>query len=256
LTNLLKQPVNVEFIGSGEIGYVYKLSVGGKNYKLKLFKENILYKFNGSHGNSVELSSGMFAKKHANKNFVKTYFGRFGENNDGYIVTDFLEKDKSYKYPEETFKSYFCKNMSITDGKYGENDINGTIVDFGGAYITQTGYLTHNERKILRLLTTALDENSVEKMQAVIKRYENTNDFKRVVQLVKDEEDNLINNHCHYFSATYVQDRKRLLSMIEVNPQGDITGKGHAFKNGGHSFYGFDLTEAEEIDIVIEQFVK
>ena len=60
-------------------------SVDENNYSLVSCSISIL------HGNNAELLSGIQANKNNNSYFTKLYMGRFSENNDGYLLTQFVE---------------------------------------------------------------------------------------------------------------------------------------------------------------------
>ena len=250
LQSVLNQPVKVEFIGSGQIGHAYKITVNGKDYKLKTYSFIRSDKY--AHGNYNELAAGIYAQKHAGKEYVKTYFGRFGENNDGYIVTDFLNKDNDYVYPQKSLKSCILKNLETHDHKQGENDINGKEIDFGASVRTGQSYLTHNGRKILRQLVDAIDNNSTDKMQKLINTYGSSKDFQQVKDLLSSQIDvELVNT----LGGKYLQDRADVISLLGIDCLPNIAEYGVFNSYHGEKF-GFDNEESYEINKVIREYIN
>ena len=185
LAQILKVPVKIEVLGQGLIGFTFKMTIDNQKYVLKCFK-NINYSqphLKSAHGNYNELAGAVYASKHDPKHFAKFYFGRFGENEDGYMVTKFIEKSDSRDEYQFSFKEY-TKLMDSSDK--GHNVIGSKIIDFGGAFSeTALENFNHQERKILNILAKALDDNNASLIKAIQTKYANSKDFNNPINYIK-----------------------------------------------------------------------
>jgi len=138
LKSVFGRNVNVEELGSGYYGKVYKLTMkDAKPICLKLFYNKIKpypTKQDNIHGGCIELQNGLFANSHSDK-FVKVYLGRIGLNskNDGFMITQYLEKGIQ---PEQTKKLPDAKNYIFIpkdkhSGNYVELKEGNIYIDLG-----------------------------------------------------------------------------------------------------------------------------
>lgn len=180
LTKILGKDVSIEKLGSGSFGTGYKVSMeGAEDTVLKIFKDESdvfdqiisekldvleVLGFKGEkaekfaekqarkmlkvHGQHIETQTGLFTNEHSD-DFVKMYFGKVSgaNDNDGFLVTQFLDKNTSPKTAATINGGYKIKSKDAWDanskmGKiFGDhNIINGKIIDYGAVQVKQTGF--------------------------------------------------------------------------------------------------------------------
>ena len=133
LSKILNTNVSVKYLGNGAYGSGFRISINGTDdLCLKLFrtKENRLPQY---HGQGVETQTALFVNEHSS-DYTNFYFGRVADkySNDGFYVTKFISRDIQ-RTPTKTKPT----DYKITNGDAYNNDnqIWGTIVDFGGTII-------------------------------------------------------------------------------------------------------------------------
>jgi hypothetical protein len=229
LSELLGKAVNVEYIGAGQIGKALKITVDDQSLVLKVFNQNIEERFKGIHGNYSELSAAVYASQNDPNHFASFYFGRFGDDNNGYMVTQFLE-GKSGRTKGFSFRDNI-HTMYSSDTNYA-NYIGNKIIDYGDTKTAITSQFTSEEMKILRRLSTALDNNSVEEILDIIKVYENNPSFenpKKYIQYLINNEAPKINGSRivdgreeYIMGIEYFVERQEVLSLLGLNAIPDI----------------------------------
>ncbi len=88
--------MNFEYLTQKEIGKVFTLKVGDKDYIYKCFHSNVSEFFSRSHGKIMETSRAPYAEKKGCKTFAKFYFGKLAKEDtkDGFIITKFEDITK------------------------------------------------------------------------------------------------------------------------------------------------------------------
>ncbi len=180
LSKVLKTKVEINYLDEGMIGCVYTINVDGQKLVLKCFKKVNPLSQQG-HGNYSELASAVYASKHDPNHFAKFYMGRFGEKEDGYMLTKFVEYSK---HNNEFKLSNYLTPMS--SGDLGHNVHGNTIIDYGAAW--EDALLTRfntNEKKILRVLVNAIDNNNTDEVNNIISKYSGSKDFINPLKYIK-----------------------------------------------------------------------
>lgn len=215
LATILNTDVKVAYLGSGSIGSTYKISVLGQDYVYKVFHKEGMFSSNQGHGNSAELLSAVRASRLSPKNFAKFYMGKFGENQDGYILTKFIpETTKTTN--DKGFFSNFLKGMNSLDN-HSDNVRNGVILDYGAAKVCDYSNLSPKARKIAREVFSAIDANSTENIGKIIKKYASNKEFDEVKNLLlRIRDDNFLVN-----SEVFAK-RSKVFSMLGIDYKVDI----------------------------------
>lgn len=215
LATILNTDVKVAYLGSGSIGSNYKISVLGQDYVYKVFHKEGMFSSNQGHGNSAELLSAVRASRLSPKNFAKFYMGKFGEKEDGYILTKFIpETTKTTN--DKGFFSNFLKGMNSLDN-HSDNVRNGVILDYGAAKVWSYSALSPKGRKIAREVFSAIDANSTENIGKIIKKYASNKEFDEVKNLLLQiRDDNFLVN-----SEVFAK-RSKVFSMLGIDYKVDI----------------------------------
>lgn len=215
LATILNTDVKVAYLGSGSIGSTYKISALGQDYVYKVFYKEGMFSSNHGHGNHSELLSAVQASRLSSKNFARFYMGKFGENQDGYILTKFIpETTKTTN--DKGFFSNFLKGMNSLDN-HSDNVRNGVILDYGAAKVCDYSNLSPKARKIAREVFSTIDSNSTENMGKIIKKYASNKEFGEVKNLLlRIRDDNFLVN-----SDVFAK-RSEVFSMLGIDYKVDI----------------------------------
>lgn len=215
LATILNTDVKVAYLGSGSIGSTYKISALGQDYVYKVFHKEGMFSSNHGHGNHSELLSAVQASRLSSKNFARFYMGKFGENQDGYILTKFIpETTKTTN--DKGFFSNFLKGMNSLDN-HSDNVRNGVILDYGAAKVCDYSNLSPKARKIAREVFSAIDSNSTENMGKILKNYASSKELVEVKNLLlKIRDDNFLSN-----SEVFAK-RSKVFSMLGIDYKVDI----------------------------------
>ena len=215
LATILNTDVKVAYLGSGSIGSTYKISALGQDYVYKVFHKEGMFSSNHGHGNHSELLSAVQASRLSSKNFARFYMGKFGENQDGYILTKFIpETTKTTN--DKGFFSNFLKGMNSLDN-HSDNVRNGVILDYGAARVCDYSNLSPKARKIAREVFSAIDSNSTENMGKILKNYASSKELVEVKNLLlKIRDDNFLSN-----SEVFAK-RSKVFSMLGIDYKVDI----------------------------------
>lgn len=215
LATILNTDVKVAYLGSGSIGSTYKISALGQDYVYKVFHKEGMFSSNHGHGNHSELLSAVQASRLSSKNFARFYMGKFGENQDGYILTKFIpETTKTTN--DKGFFSNFLKGMNSLDN-HSDNVRNGVILDYGAAKICDYSNLSPKARKIAREVFSAIDANSTENIGKIIKKYVSNKEFDEVKNLLLRIRDDSFLVNSDVFAK-----RSKVFSMLGIDYKVDI----------------------------------
>lgn len=215
LATILNTDVKVAYLGSGSIGSTYKISALGQDYVYKVFYKEGMFSSNQGHGNGSELLSAVQASKLSPKNFARFYMGKFGENQDGYILTKFIpETTKTTN--NKGFFSRFLKGMSSLDD-HSDNVRNGVILDYGAAKFCSYSTLSPKGRKIAREVFSAIDANSTKNMDKIIKKYASNKELDEVKNLLLQIRDDNFLHEPEVFAQ-----RSKVFSILGIDYKTDI----------------------------------
>lgn len=133
LSKLLNTNVSVKFLDNGAYGSAFKFSINcTDDLCLKLFtiKTNQLPNY---HGKGIETQTALFVNEHSS-GYTNFYFGRVADkySSNGFYVTKFISKDIQ-RTPTKTKPTDY--EITNGDAYNNNNQIWGTIVDFGGTII-------------------------------------------------------------------------------------------------------------------------
>ena len=261
LSKILNQKVKIKYIGKGQIGVALNITVEGQSFVLKVFKKDIQERFLHNHGNYAELSAAVYASKNDPSHFARFYVGRFGDNNDGYMITKFLQSESNVSSENFSFRNSIHKlNSSDT---HSDNIIANRIIDYGATSLNYTSNFTTEEMKILRRLTEALDNNSETEVLKIIKEFENNPNFNNPKQFIKFLIDNesmktigskVGSNGSHETvqAADYFKERENVLSLLGINSVPDI--KVYSKKYNPDCQYWFSPDMAKYYDLTFKEW--
>lgn len=213
LSKILNANVKIEILDAGMVGQTFKINVNGQNFVLKAFHSTPQ---NSGHGNYDELSSAVFAGKNDPKHYAKFYFGRFGENNDGYILTKFIDENTKGLNPN---KFSFKEVTRVTDSyDKGHNVIGSKIIDYGQVHAESIiANFTYEERKILKALSSALDDNNKTQIENIITKYSAFEEFANPMKYIQG----IVHSYCFRHSdgkllIEYFKKREDCLNALGI----------------------------------------
>lgn len=241
LAAILTTDVRVTYLGSGSIGTTYKVSALGQDYVYKVFYKDGMFSSNQGHGNSAELLSAVQASRLSPKNFARFYMGKFGEKEDGYILTKFIpETTKTTN--NKGFFSNFLKGMSSADN-HSDNVRNGIILDYGAANVCSYSTLSQKARKIAREVFSAIDSNSTENMNKIVKNYASNKELVEVKNLLlKIRDDNFLSN------PEVFAKRSKVFSMLGIDYKTDIRQIAGVIPEPYAKYYGLSEKEMRHLE--------
>lgn len=215
LATILNTDVKVAYLGSGSIGSTYKISALGQDYVYKVFHKEGMFSSNHGHGNHAELLSAVRASRLSSKNFARFYMGKFGENQDGYILTKFIPETTKTTNNKGFFSRFLIGMSSLDD--HSDNVRNGVILDYGAAKVCGYSNLSPKAQKIAREVFSAIDANSTENIGKIIKKYASSKEFDEVKNLLLQiRDDNFLVN-----SDVFAK-RSEVFSMLGIDYKVDI----------------------------------
>jgi len=196
LEQLFGEKTKVTKVGSGEFGYVVKISVGDKPpFALKLFKVADPVACN-KHGGSIEPQSAMFAKNHAN-NFSDFYFGQVADkiDLDGFMVSEFLSNDA----PKGDANHFVIDRLSSSDSikSLGHNYLGGKLCDYGEMYAPDKELLENKSiAQYVRIITDNLvkpkgvflyqfNDKRLEIVKNVIQSSKTPQDVQKAIEIIE-----------------------------------------------------------------------
>ena len=241
LATILNTDVKVAYLGSGSIGSTYKISALGQDYVYKVFHKNGMFSSNQGHGNHAELLSAVQASRLSSKNFARFYMGKFGENQDGYILTKFIPETTKTTNNKGFFSS-FLRGMSSADA-HSDNVRNGVILDYGAAKFGSYSNLSPNARKIAREVFSAIDANSTENMDKIIKKYTSNKEFDEVKNLLLRIRDDNFLVHSDVFAK-----RSEVFSMLGIDYKVDIRKMAGVVPEPYAKYYGLSEKEMRHLE--------
>lgn len=232
ISELLGSSAKVEYIGQGNIGFAYKISVDNQSFVLKTYNSKSPFInsdwHKGYHGNYPELCGAVYASKHAKGQFAPFYMGKFGENNDGYILTKFIEPKPAIGLNKQVngmgvrhYKNFVfskdLKRMTCSDLK-DDNVFGKTIIDYGGAGTTLADKMSAKGLKLAQQVAEALDNNSADELRIILDKHGTSKEMKEV----KDYLRQLINENCTNSKYAILEGKKDLLKMLDLEYKPDI----------------------------------
>ncbi|MBE7712346.1 MAG: hypothetical protein E7Z87_01225 [Cyanobacteria bacterium SIG26] len=231
LSKILEKEIKITPVNNGCWGMVYKISDDGPvDYALKVFHykdaetwtdENYI-----KHGNFSELASAIYTSKNEAGKYARFYMGRFGEEQNGYILSRFIdgpnpilrleadidmEKHKIFRFLEHI-------NKTICKDKYFENKIGKTIVDFGNTHMATGSQISELAYRIAKNLGFALDTNSHKYLDKIIAQFKDTKDFKNAIKYIQS----IIQEQCNSSNCKHLATKKDLLEKLGLDYVPDI----------------------------------
>lgn len=176
LSKLLKQKVNLTFIGAGYNGNGFKLEIGDEIFFYKtffLYREDDVERFS-KHGCFAEPQMALFANANASKcQFTKFFFGRVAGYiyYDSFIISKFITPKAIEENKNKIILDYISLNQ--TELSKFDNLINGKIVDFGGIREVTPELRDKKLRRITRIILNCIqcksDENQLTRFWFICK---------------------------------------------------------------------------------------
>lgn len=233
LSQVLGKNVEIKYLGKGNVGFTFTVEVDGQKFVLKTYNKNSDFLNNNirhqeNQGNYAELKSAVYASKHDKNHFAMFYMGRFGETNEGYMLTKFVEHKEMTKsnkvnnmpitdYRNIAFEQHFEKRLASGDIK-SDNVFGKTIIDYGAVYTSIADNLNAKELKLAQTISKALDNNLEGEINNIVLKYGNTKEFKNVVLALKE----IIDETCNKNNYKILQTKKAMLDKLGLDTKPDL----------------------------------
>ena len=156
LSNITKQNVKLEFIGSGFNGNGFKLTINNHCYCYKTF-----YVYNPEdapntccHGTVAETQMALYASKNSRKGqFAKFFFGKVGYkyNIDSFVVTEYINKNNN----RNKNNRFYIDHITTMDSN-PRNRVSGKIIDFGATKIGIPELNNNRLRQLVRIICNCM----------------------------------------------------------------------------------------------------
>lgn len=244
LSEILEEPVVVVPIGEGSWGRTYKISVDSQDYVLKVFFEGSPEVYGSSkhcYGNFNELASAIYTSKHCADHFAMFYMGKFGEKQDGYLLTRFLrEQECNVKMfnglPENSrfnfvFSKYLRRIICWDDSD--SNIIAKKVVDFGNCYNSAASdSLEPDVYKLAKRLGRCLDTNNMKEIDEILSEYQGST----VLSIACSHLQKLIEQRCQLSNVKILEGKSKLLDKLGLKIV-TVESRCSAFRNGLLTLY-------------------
>lgn len=233
LSQVLGKNVEIKYLGKGNVGFTFTVEVDGQKFVLKTYNKNSDFLNNNirhqeNQGNYAELKSAVYASKHDKNHFAMFYMGRFGETNEGYMLTKFVEHKEMVKsnrvnnmpitdYRNIAFEQHFEKRLVSADIK-SDNVFGKTIIDYGAVHTSIADNLNAKELKLAQIISKALDNNLEGEINNIVLKYGNTKEFKNVVLALKE----IIDETCNKNNYKLLQTKKAMLDKLGLDTKPDL----------------------------------
>lgn len=221
LSQILGTEVRIQPLGGGKIGCAHKISALGEDCVYKVYYNKPLMGFinHGEHGNYAELLGAIHAQKSDPKHFAKFYMGKFGINNDGYILTKFIPKTENAVIPKEKNSGNFSKwlRRMLCGDSSPDNIRNGITLDYGLVGFTSYSNLSPKAQKVARELFPLLDGKSPEKLAKAAQKYTGTQELEEVKNYI-----NYIVENNYKFSPEDFASKKSQLAALGLDYKPDL----------------------------------
>ena len=231
LSEILSTDVNIEPLGAGSWGRTYLINADSQNYVLKVFYNQPPQSYCDTNlhyfGNYHELSSAVWASKHDADSYAMFYMGRFGEKQDGYMLTRYLpnraDNQKIYngksEYSDDNFVfSSHLHRLYCTDINNDGNIINKKICDYGDTRISTAAKMDEKTFKLTRNLGRFLDENNSKALADEISKYQGTKELEQSKSFLRY----LINQETTIKNYKILRAKKDLLAQLGLDYVPDI----------------------------------
>lgn len=233
LSKVLGKNVEIKYLGKGNVGFTFTIEVEGQKFVLKTYNKNSGFlnnniRYQENHGNYAELKSAVYASKHDKNHFAMFYMGRFGETNEGYMLTKFVEHKEMVKsnrannmlitdYRNIAFEQHFEKRLVSGDIK-SDNVFGKTIIDYGAVHTSIADNLNAKELRLAQAISKALDNNLEGEINTIVLKYKNTKEFKNVVLALKE----IIDATCDKDNYKLLQTKKSMLDKLGLDTKPDL----------------------------------
>lgn len=171
LDKALNTNSNIEYIGSGDYGRVYRIQALDEDVALKIFYSDITMKLlKAFHGNPMEISNAV-ALNHTLKpnQCSKFYCAKISQldEKDGFMLTKFVEPDNK-KYPPLTPFDYSRFLYMDANRNKGENFIGGRLIDYGDI---RQKFPNKKQQQMAKQLLPLIKKKDIEGIRALNDKY-------------------------------------------------------------------------------------
>ena len=178
LDKAMNTDTNIEFIGSGDYGRVYRIQALDEDVALKIFYSDITMKFlKAFHGNPIEISNAIALNHTLKPNQCSKFYcakiSQFNEK-DGFMLTKFVEPDNK-NYPPLTPFDYSRFLYIDANRNKGENFIGSRLIDYGDI---RKKYLTFQEQQMAKQLLPLMKKKDIAGISALNDKYSDNKDWK------------------------------------------------------------------------------
>ena len=192
LSKILNSEVVIKELGAGNIGKAFIITVDNQSFVLKCFRPIERREWQGIHGNYNELSMAVYASKHDANSYAPFYMGRFGDNNDGYILTKYIEGSHPSEGSVKNFSFKKHVHSTLSSDIKADNIKGKKQIDYGAIEINEViNRFSAKEKSILSKIAVALDDNNIKMIEEILKKERGSQEFLNVQKFIQK----LVNNY-------------------------------------------------------------
>ena len=231
LSEILSTDINIEPLGAGSWARTYLINADSQNYVLKVFYNQPPQSYCDTNlhyfGNYHELSSAVWASKHDADSYAMFYMGRFGEKEDGYMLTRYLpnraDNQKIYngkpEYSDDNFVfSSYLHRLYCADTNNDGNIINKKICDYGDTWVSSAAKMDEKTFKLARNIGRFLDENNSKALSETITMYKGSQELEKAKSFLQY----LIDNFTTVKNYKILNEKKDMLAQLGLDYVPDI----------------------------------
>ncbi|MBR4892154.1 MAG: hypothetical protein IKZ34_03180 [Alphaproteobacteria bacterium] len=177
--NLFGQPVQLQYIASGSVGSVYKISIGSETFALKVNRNSSAF------GELEVIPVQRRAKNLLNRTYAGSVFEYKGRKYS-WVLSDFIEKDTNRSFEEameKLFFTYITKGIEIHDAHPG---------NFKGGKVIDIPSFADREGKIDDIKQLNLRQVDIVKKLSNYIRVDNMTAFQKLVNCIKISEPDIV----------------------------------------------------------------
>ena len=198
LEEILGDKCNIEYVGSGAFGKVFRIQCAKEDLALKIYHDSPPARLLNEHGKTKEIANAV-ALNHTLKSSrcARFYCGKVTENSepDAFMLSQFVPDNGKPKI-KETLRGWIYRRFCLNDRVKQGNIISGKITDFGGIVREYENYVQQDFAKKLYPLIRSGDSKAILRMKA---KYANDKDFNCLWQSIE----NLINSPRNFIKLAF-----------------------------------------------------
>ncbi|MDR1327916.1 MAG: hypothetical protein LBJ74_05875 [Heliobacteriaceae bacterium] len=218
----LGKKLKAKYLSEGGFGVTTLIDAGKKLFVCKTFREKPTVEFRSGSGKRAEILNACFADENADKyRFPPFFFGKYArrKDKDGYLVTEFIDKNNALKLNWKTKYLYDCSQyvsshdihrLGDDDKPMSDNIIGDTIIEFGDIDV-RTQLEDLKKRGLVKSLFEAVDRADKKQIKMLKAQYSN-DEIENAVQYIDSCFDPII----RFFNLP--EETRALMHKIGVKP--------------------------------------